>query len=92
MKKIEKVDFRVVVEPRTSLLFSRKTEEEQDAELQSSCEEILDGIKRHVDDISCPRILFDELITCTHCGYNWEEDKSGRPVCCDEAMKEFDDT
>ena len=25
---------------------------------------------------------------CSHCGYDWEEDETGCPVCCDAAIKE----
>jgi hypothetical protein len=27
---------------------------------------------------------------CTHCGYEWEIDENGCPVCCDKAIKEWE--
>ncbi len=29
---------------------------------------------------------------CTHCGYEWEEDESGLPLCCDKAQVEYEES
>ena len=34
-------------------------------------------------------IDFDSEYICEFCGYTWEEDEDGEPMCCGKAQEEF---
>lgn len=82
-KVIEKINFRVVVEPKTHVYGIKLSYVEQD------CKEMADQIKRHVDNVSSVSVDFDTNVTCSHCGYGWEEDITGEPLCCNAAIEEW---
>ena len=95
MKTTLKENYRVIVEPHYSL-YLRGEEREDDA--RSTCESIVDEIKRHVDDIQSVDIIFDESEICEFCQTEWEvydqdfpEDDiiKGLPACCRKAQDEF---
>jgi hypothetical protein len=95
-KIIRKSNFRVLVEPkrlgdygsiRTSDSFLRKPEQIE-KDYQRRCDDIVDQIKRHVDEVGDVSVDFDTESVCSHCGREWEEDENGEPVCCDSAIAE----
>jgi len=98
MKKVKAENFRVVVEPRglgdfgyvrTSDSFAYPKQKDQEKEYRNRCDDIIEQIKRHVDNIRCVEMLFDSEYICEHCGCIWGEDENGEPVCCGKAQEEF---
>ena len=78
MKKTQKVNFRVVVEPST---FWRKDCEK---ELMRDCNDIAGQIRRHVDGVGHVGIEYDMHECCEHCGSLWTEESAiYNGGCCD---------
>jgi len=90
--------YRVVVEPRNlgnlggvhvpeSVIESSA---ERRREMYAGiCDDIADEIKRHVDNIGCVSVEHDTRYVCEYCGYEWEEDENGVPLCCVKAEEEW---
>lgn len=98
-KIIRKSNFRVVIEPkrlgdygsvRTSDSFLRKPEQIE-KDYQRRCEDMVEEIKRHVDNVAGVEVEYDTEEVCGHCGYEWIVDEDGTPNCCDEAIKEYNE-
>lgn len=82
MAKItKKTNFRVIVEPRTRIYGIAISGVERD------CHNIVEQIKRHVDDVEDAYVEHDTEVRCSHCGYEWEEE-DGVPQCCTKAQVE----
>jgi len=101
MKIIRKTNFRLLVEPkslgdygsiRVSDTFFNKNAESIERQYMSRCKEIADQIKRHVDDVRSVDIDYDTEAVCSHCGYSWEVEEDGTPLCCNEAVKQFQES
>lgn len=99
MKITRKVNFRVVVEPRSlgdygfiimsDNSFNRK-DEDIEKEYLNRCEGIKDEIKRHVDNVRSIAVDYDVEERCSFCGFEWEVDtETGEPRCCMSAVDEF---
>jgi hypothetical protein len=98
-KIIEKSNFRVVVEPkglgdyggiRVSDSMFHKTKEAIEKGYFERCQEIVDDIKRHVDNAGYVNIEYDTEVKCSYCGYGWEIDPAtNEPDCCQKAIDEF---
>ena len=84
MSKITtKTNFRVIVEPVTSICGIKLST------VESDCREVADQIKRHVDNVRRVDVEYDVENTCSHCGYSWEVDEeTGEPLCCQKAIDE----
>lgn len=109
MKITVKNNFRVVVTPRrlgdygsirvSDTFFGRKPEDVQ-RDYQQRCDEIVEQIKRHVDEVGYVEIECDTEDKCSHCGSDWHvstddmdpEFPTGTPYCCDRAVEEFKNT
>lgn len=96
-KVIKKSNFRIIVEPkrlgdygsiRTSDSFLRKPEQIE-KDYQRRCDDMVDQIKRHVDEVGDAYVDFDTESVCGHCGREWEIDETGEPVCCEDAIAEY---
>lgn len=85
MKEKTKENFRVEVEPALRYLINPKEEY-----VMNICNSIKNQVLRHVDEVGCVRVVWDTLSTCEHCGYGWEIDKEGMPVCCIKAIDEWE--
>lgn len=94
-KVIKKSNFRVIIEPRrlgdygsvrTSDSFMRN-ESQIEKDYQRRCDEMVDQIKRHVDNVDNAYVDWDAEITCSHCGSDWIG--AGGPNCCEEAIAEY---
>ena len=83
MKKKKHTNFRVIVEP---VIVGCPTAES----ILRTCDRIKKGIMRHVDDVAAAYVEFDVVTYCSHCGYEWEEDEQGCPLCCDKAQEEWE--
>lgn len=96
--KKTKLNFRVIVEPRglgdlggahVPVSWLYKTPEAEEKAWRSVCQEIVDGIKRHVNDVGSVSIDFDIEETCEHCGLPWKLDNKGMNGCCDQEIEEW---
>lgn len=67
----------------------KRTLEDKAKELESWCREFEDFIRDHrsQDPVSL-NVVREYQTQCSHCGYEWEIDSEGVPVCCNEAQKE----
>ncbi len=63
----------------------RLTEETQIQDL----EYLKNEIKDHMPDTLDMEIVWDVEHTCSFCGYGWEEEEGGSPLCCNEAIEEW---
>ena len=85
MSKITYEDnFRVVAE-----VFSLSNADE--ARCRSDCQEVVDQIKKHIDDVTSVWIESDAIEACEHCETHWENaiDLFGYPWCCEKAQNDF---
>lgn len=86
MKIISKDNIRVEVEPGMQG-FNYVDEEEK----LRDCKEIVEQVKRHVDNVFSCNVFWDPIKTCSFCGYGWDEDeKTGEPFCCTKAVEEWE--
>jgi hypothetical protein len=96
-KIIHKSNFRVVVEPKRlgdygNIKISDNAlydEQRAQKEYQRRCEEMVEQIKRHVDNVDRVEVDFDVEYTCSHCEQEWTTDEAGCPLCCEEAEQEY---
>lgn len=96
-KIIKKSNFKVVVEPKrlgdygsirvSDSFFRREDQIEKDYERR--CMGMVDQIKRHVDEVDNAYVDYDTEEVCSHCGYEWDENEDGEPLCCDNAIAEY---
>jgi hypothetical protein len=58
---------------------------------KDKCEEIIDDVKRHVNNVGSVNIEYDSREICEFCKSDWEQDEvTGEPQCCVKAVKEFE--
>lgn len=67
----------------------KNTPEEEFNSLNKNAKTLVKAIERHVDDIEDIAIEWDVKDICSFCKCEWEEELDGTPVCCNEAVKEF---
>lgn len=96
-KVTKRSNYRVVTE-----LYSRQysSEEQYRRHAPKDAESIKESIRRHVDDIGDVYIECDSQGVCSFCGRDWEVitedmladdwDTIGMPVCCQDAIDEFE--
>lgn len=97
MKTIKKSNFRVIIEPQRlgdlgAVVTSDEffyTEEQIPELYEDRCKEMIEQIKRHVDNVGYVYIDCEKEEICSLCGYTWEQDENGIPMCCDDAVKEM---
>ncbi|RMD61431.1 hypothetical protein D6833_08260 [Candidatus Parcubacteria bacterium] len=92
-KKTIKRDYRIVVWPRSPGDFGGiyiGGIEWKPGEEERLANQIAQEIQRHVDEIGAVRVEYDVVEVCEFCGYDWEEDEDGCPVCCTAALKEWE--
>lgn len=85
MKKTIRDNYRIIVEPH--LGYQLDSGDKNHNYNVSICEDIIEQIERHVDDVDYLTAEWDEQSHCTLCGNEWEE-KNGVPTCCKEAVDE----
>ena len=80
MSKEEKIEnIRVEVTARPFIVTDRTV----DSEIRA-CQDIVDQIHRHVDDVGAATIEMDTNYVCSHCGEPWtEESDEYNGGCCD---------
>ena len=90
MKLTKRIDYRVVVSvPDHRWIDTKRTQESHERLMRDACQEVVDGIKRHLDLAENPTIESTEA--CRFCGYPWESalDEEGKPACCGKALSEW---
>lgn len=93
--KVQKANFRVIVEPRgpgnfgfASIGGMTRSEDEW----TRYCEDIISQINRHVNDVQSVYFECDAEKVCEHCGWAWTDgdDSEHNGGCCDEDRKVYD--
>ncbi len=88
MRETSRSNYRVIVEVADFRFSGRDTDTTHNLMLRDG-RELAEQVDRHCDGQGKATVEYDTEYTCSHCGYNWEVDFNGLPVCCDEAQKEF---
>lgn len=87
-KVTQKSNYRVVIEPVTHIYGIELRKETVDRDLK----DIMEQVKRHVDNVHSVYIDYDKDEVCSHCGYSWEVDEETKePLCCQKAIDEFNE-
>jgi hypothetical protein len=86
-----KTNIHVEVYPRRlgNFGFMRVTDSMVSANIEKDyidrCEEMIEQIKRHVDDVDSAYVEFDQEFVCEFCGRDWTEDSDTyNGGCCDK--------
>lgn len=91
MCKITIKSFKVVIEPEVSQgLFKKRSEEDMANEQHEICKQVIEDIKRHVDNAESARIERVELEVCNYCAREWEVDENDYPTCCQRAITDHE--
>ena len=80
-----RTNFRVVASVDTNTW--EKDPKKIELRMDRRARDLMDEIRRHCDSHEALDIEWD--VECSHCGYKWEVDDKGEPVCCDEAQNEW---
>ena len=81
---IKNENYRVIVEARKPFWLIND-DKKLDQEMKSRCEDIVQQIKRHIDDVSYVGLDWDVSKQCEFCGSDWTEDsKTSNGGCCDK--------
>ena len=90
MKKKVLIEARVNCDPPNHIFRWNRTVEDQAKAIERWIKEFDEFIRDHRSqdpvNLSVERIYQDQ---CSHCGCEWEETEEGCPVCCDEAINEW---
>ena len=92
MRRVEKHEIRVVVEPNEPWLILDKSPEARERALLAAAESIKSAIIRHVDDVAGVAVSWDLVTVCDHLYGEVEGDGNlldRWPSCCSEDQKEF---
>ena len=89
MKVVNKIDFRLVIEPENPPWRS-ENKERAEKQWQEECDDIKDMIRANIpsDNIKAIRIEYNEEHLCSFCNGDWEYE----PCCCDAAIQEWEET
>lgn len=86
-KVIKKENYSIVIIPKTDIYGISLSESTQERDRK----EMVEQIKRHVDNVHDVYIDCDTYEACSFCGYNWEVDETGAPLCCTKAINEYNE-
>ena len=86
MKKKERIDIRLEIEPRSPFMGWGNDHERKQIEVLES---VKHEIKRHVDDVGSMVIMYETREYCEHCNMDWDVDEDGYPWCCTDAQDEW---
>lgn len=94
-KKTVVTDLHIEMDPPpniTRFIFPRKGETRMDAmerELKQWAREFEEFVRDHrSQDAIDLRVVRETDDICSHCGFSWETDETGLPLCCNEAQEE----
>lgn len=91
MKITIKDNYRVEIIPiGQEVTFITRTPERVEQLYKDVCKEMVEQVKRHIDNVADINMAFDITYYCSHCGREWDEDEKGVPACCDAAIQEFE--
>lgn len=92
MKQKVLIDLKVVCDPPYTVGRWARTLEDKAKHLEEWCREFEAFVRDHRSQdpvgMSVEREFQEQ---CSHCGYEWETDNEGCPVCCDKAQKEWEE-
>jgi len=74
----------------TYIFWDEKDKKNPYASQQQTCKDMIKDIERHVDGIEDIYQTHDMRYECSYCGYEWEEDENGCPVCCQKAIDDWE--
>ena len=86
MKIVRRDNIHVVVEPDLRYLRNPK-----ESYVDNICKTIVQQVRRHIDETGQVYIHWDSIEECEFCGYRWELDENGCPVCCQKAIDEWEE-
>lgn len=102
-KVIKRTDYRIIVRPQALGYFGYGTDPDSTIEpdkdkclalYKKACEDIIAGIMKHVDGLGDVILKCDTEEVCSFCENRWELEMEGSdigcPVCCDEAIAEWE--
>jgi hypothetical protein len=88
MKKKVLIDVKVVADVSRGI-YSWGTMENQAKQMQSIASEFNDFVRDHRSmDWVWLEVEKEYQEQCSHCGFEWEVDADGVPVCCEKAIEE----
>jgi len=86
MSKVEAYsNYRLVVYPA----LWRSTIEKNHPANAKTCNDLEKSILRHCDDVDSISVEWDSVYVCSDCGWTWEVDENGEPMCCQKAADEW---
>jgi len=88
MKVVNKIDFRLVIEPE-SVPFLSEDKERAEWQREEECLNLRDEIGRKILNIKSMRVEHDTEEFCSFCNERWDEHEVGYPRCCSEAFTEW---
>lgn len=92
MKKKVLVDVKISCDPPSHVGRWCKTQEEVASELESWVKDFHDFIKDHrSQDPVFLSVEREYEAQCSFCGYSWETEDNGCPVCCQKAIDEWEE-
>lgn len=90
MKKNVLVDVKITCDPPSHVWRSWKTLEQSALEMEDWVKEFQEFIRDHRSQdpvrLNVERVYEDQ---CSFCGYKWETDEHGEPLCCSKAQEEW---
>lgn len=94
MRQTNKIDATVRVEPRALWNYGafhisgEKLDKNYIRDIGTRCEEIVDDIKRHAENVGDAFVEWETEDVCSHCGYPWTEaSDTYNGGCCEEDEK-----
>ena len=85
MKIVNKIDFRLVIEPE-SVPFLSEDKKRAEWQWEEECLNLRDEIGRKIPNIKSIRVEHDTEHLCSFCNEDWND---GYPSCCEDAQKEW---
>lgn len=90
MKQKVLVDVKVVCDPPYMAGYWGRNLEDKARQLEKWCREFEQFVRDHRSQDPVGIYVEREYQEqCSHCGYEWETDDTGCPVCCHIAMEEW---
>jgi hypothetical protein len=89
-KVVRNINYRVVVDPRHPAWYDFcRGDADYERHFKKTCENIVEQIKRHVDDVGFIEIKHDVVATCEYCERPWTEDDPNYNQCCGRDEEDY---
>ncbi len=91
MKKKMLTEVKMEIEPNGYIGRYCRTEEDRANEYETWAKDLEEFIRDHRSQDGCRiNVIREESEICSICENDWEVDEKGSPMCCDEAVEEFE--